>query len=1187
MSNGIPLPIDPPSLPGRRRALGSPGFVGLVVTQFLGAFNDNMFRWLVVPIGQRVLPGENAETMALVLGGVCFTLPYLVLVAAAGSLADKFSKRSVIVGCKVAEVAIMLLGTAAILTLNVWFLFATVMLMGAHSAMYGPSKFGSLPEILRPAALSKGNGVMGLVTVIASALGTVAGFRLFDVVATRGLFDDAGLTAAWPAAIALTGVAIAGLAASLFIPRLSAANPATPFKFDPLRETAPALKGLFSQRRLLRAALGIAFFWFLASLAQLNIDPFADIQFGLDKKDVGILLAVLVAGLGAGSVLAGWWSGGKVELGIVPLGTLGIIVSSLMLYVCGSQVVPSGQALQQSAFWWSCFWLFQLGVGAGLFNIPLETYLQHESDERSRGTVLAGSNFVSFSLILVSCALFFLLRGALQLSPAAIFMVAGLGTIPVAFYVIKLLPDVTLRFIFWLTSHSIYRLRVYGSDNVPEKGGALLVANHVSWVDGVLVLVSTSRLVRFIVYADYANAPLLAWMSRIMGVIPISSTDGPKAIVRALQTAREAVQKGELVCIFAEGQLTRTGQMQTFQPGLMRIVGGSGAPVIPIYLHGLWGSIFSFAGGRYFWKLPKRWPYPVSIHFGKPITEPGDVNHVRRAVEQLGVDAVMTDKPRRLIPARQFVRQSKRSRFRQKVADSGGAELTGGKLLAGSIAMLRLLEREVLARDEQTVGLLLPPSVGGCVANVALALGRRTSVNLNYTMTDEVISHCVREAGLKHVLTSRRFLEKKPIAIQGAELVYLEDLKERITKLDQLRGALCAYVLPAWWVERIFRLTSVGPDELLTIIFTSGSTGEPKGVMLSQRNIGSNVDAGDQVLNLKRDDGLLGILPFFHSFGYTVSMWLPLCYDPQVVFHFNPLDARLIGKLVEKHKLTILMATPTFLRGYLRRVEPEQFKSLDLVVTGAEKLPRDLADQFQERFAIMPTEGYGTTELSPIVSINIPDRRSLYPSQLGEKLGTIGRCVPGVAAKIVDPDTGADLGIDQEGLLWIKGPNVMTGYLNQPEKTAEVMRDGWYNTGDMARIDRDGFITITGRLSRFSKIGGEMVPHIRIEEAITRIVEQAGGSAAEGDGPDLRVAVTAVPDPSKGERIIVLHLPLPVAVDEIRDGLRSAGLPNLWIPGADSFVEIESIPLLGTGKFDLKGMQTLALEKCRETPVEA
>ncbi|MFO1093862.1 MAG: AMP-binding protein [Planctomycetaceae bacterium] len=604
-------------------------------------------------------------------------------------------------------------------------------------------------------------------------------------------------------------------------------------------------------------------------------------------------------------------------------------------------------------------------------------------------------------------------------------MIAGIGTIPVAIYVFRLLPDVTVRFVLWLATHSLYKLRVHGRDNVPERGGALLVANHVSWMDGILILVSTSRFVRFLVYADYANKPGLAWLSRTMRAIPIKATDGPKSIVKALLTAREAVTNGELVCIFAEGQLTRTGQMQTFQPGLMRIVGKSGVPVIPVYLHGLWGSIFSYKGGRFFWKLPQKLRYPVSIQFGKPMAEPDDVNQVRQAVERLGVQAVERENIRRLIPARQFLRTAKRTLFKSKVADSSGANLTGGKLLAGSVALLSALERLVLAPNEKTVGLFLPPSAGGCVANVACALGKRVTANLNYTMTDDMINQCVQAAGIRHVLTSKKFIEKRPFALQGAEFVYLEDIKEQISAVDKLKGALAAFVLPVSITERWLGLTSVGPDELLTLIFTSGSTGRPKGVMLTQANIGSNIEAADQVLNLQPDDALLGVLPFFHSFGYTAGLWLPLCFHPKVVYHYNPLDARMIGKLSKDHNVSILMATPTFLRGYLRRVEPEQFHALDLVVVGAEKMPLDLAEQFKERFGVMPSEGYGTTELSPVVAISVPDHRSRDTTQIGTKLGSIGRCIPGVAAKIVHPDTGQDLGLDEAGLLWIKGPNVM------------------------------------------------------------------------------------------------------------------------------------------------------------------
>ena len=603
--------------------------------------------------------------------------------------------------------------------------------------------------------------------------------------------------------------------------------------------------------------------------------------------------------------------------------------------------------------------------------------------------------------------------------------------------------------------------------------------------------------------------------------------------------------------------------------------------MIPVYLHGLWGSIFSYKGGKYFWKLPKKLRYPVSIEFGEPMSEPGDVNQVRQAVERLGVQAVQREKSRQLIPVRQFIRQARRTLFKPQVADSSGAQLNGGKLLAGAMALWHALDREVLAPDEKTVGVFLPPSVGGCVANVAVAIGKRTSANLNYTMTDEMINECVRAAGVKHVLTSRKFIEKRPMALEGAEFVYLEDFRAKISALDKLRGALKAFVYPAALTERLLGLTSVAPDELLTLIFTSGSTGRPKGVMLSHANIGSNVAAADQVLNLQADDVLLGVLPFFHSFGYTASLWLPLCYHPKVVYHYNPLDARMVGKLSKDHSVSILMATPTFLRGYLRRIEPEQFHALDMVVVGAEKMPLDLAEQFKERFGVMPSEGYGTTELSPVVAISIPDHRSRDVTQIGTKLGSIGRCIPGVAGKIVDPDSGEDRGIDEDGLLCIKGPNVMLGYLNEPEKTAELIKDGWYNTGDIAKIDRDGFIWITGRQSRFSKIGGEMVPHIRIEEEIVKILDHEGGEPeAPEDGPDIKVAVTAVPHPTKGERIIVLHRTLSVSIDGIREGLAKAGLPNIWVPAADSFIEVESIPLLGSGKLDLKAVKEMALELC-------
>jgi acyl-[acyl-carrier-protein]-phospholipid O-acyltransferase/long-chain-fatty-acid--[acyl-carrier-protein] ligase len=477
----------------------------------------------------------------------------------------------------------------------------------------------------------------------------------------------------------------------------------------------------------------------------------------------------------------------------------------------------------------------------------------------------------------------------------------------------------------------------------------------------------------------------------------------------------------------------------------------------------------------------------------------------------------------------------------------------------------------VIGADEQYVGVLLPPSAPGFLANMALALDRRISVNLNYTVTSDVMNACIKQAGIRHVVTSRKFMDKMDFKLD-TEIVYLEDFKDKVTTADKAIGFLQSYLMPAGMLESSLGLTKVQPDDVLTIIFTSGSTGTPKGVMLTYANVGSNVEAINQVVHLTPKDVLVGILPFFHSFGYTVTLWGVAALDIGGAYHFTPLGAKQVGKLVQEQMGTLLLCTPTFLRTYLRGCEKEQFATLDVVVCGAEKLPLELANQFEEKFGVRPVEGYGTTELSPLVSVNIPPSRSVNNFQPDRKEGSVGRTVPGVSAKITDLETGKELKAGERGMLWIAGPNVMKGYLHQPELTSQLIKDGWYQTGDVAFIDEEGFIHITGRESRFSKIGGEMVPHIQIEEELEKLV----GSTADGKP---QVAVTAVPDEKKGERLIVLHTKLDKPIDDLRKGLTAAGLPNLFIPAADGFVEVAEIPILGTGKLDLKQLKSLALEK--------
>ncbi len=1168
---------DSPSASDLKGNLTSPAFLGFLLTQFLGAMNDNMFRWLVVPIAKFVadeqLRGSWVEQLLgsartdheiqfepIILGAglACFVLPYLLLASYAGYFADRFSKRKVIIGCKIAEIVVMSLGVAAIWWGNIYGMFAVVALMGSQSAIFGPSKMGVIPEIVRSEKLSAANGLVGLTTVVAVVAGTIAGGYLF---AATG---NDGREALWISALALIGVATVGSLTSLLIKRVPSANPSRTFPVNPFTDTIRDIRLLGVSRPILRVALGIAFFWSVAALTQLNVDTFVINFLHGEQTEVVKLLGILSLGVGVGSVLAGMWSGGKVELGIVPLGAAMIAASSLLC-----PLVPV--EAENSVIWFGLL-LFVLGAGGGLFNIPLNAYLQHHSPKESRGSILAASNFVTFSGMLIVSFLFPMMQSGLNLNPPTVFLIAGIATIPVVLYVVFLIPQATIRFVVWLASHTVYRVRVHGREHIPEEGGALLVANHVSWIDGVLLLIASSRPIRILAYADYVQGFGIDWLCRTFGVIPIKSGKGARSVMRALKTAKQAVMDGELVCIFAEGTITRTGQLQPFQRGMMRVVEGTGAPVVPIYLDQLWGSIFSYQGGRLLWKLPRRWPYPVSILFGKPLTEPDDVFQVRQAVEALGVEAVSKRSTQNMVPPRQFIRRCRSSLFRKKIADSAGTELTGGRTLTGTLVLKRLLERSVLAPDEKMVGVLLPPSAGGVLANTTLALSKRVAVNLNYTLSDEVMQYCIDETGIKHVLTSRRFLEKKPVEL-NTEFVFLEDLKEQATGIDKMVSLFQAMALPAAVLESMLGLKEIQPDDLLTVIFTSGSTGEPKGVMLSHRNIGSNVASADQLFHIKRDDVFMGILPFFHSFGYTILMWLPLTTDAQAVYHFNPLDARQIGKLCQKHKVTIVAATPTFLKTYLKRIDKEQMTHLDLAIVGAEKMPVSLAEAFHEKFGVFPTEGFGITELSPLACANVPDHRSGSTEQSATKVGTVGRAVPNVVAKVVDLDTGEDLGPNEQGLLKIKGPNVMLGYLNNPEKTAEVIEDGWYNTGDLAVIDNDGFVEITGRLSRFSKIGGEMVPHIKVEAELARIVEDSNA-----DEPEISVAVASVPDEKKGERLVVFHKTLSKPVEEIVRELSEAGLPNLWIPSADSFRQVDEIPLLGTGKLDLRRLNELANE---------
>ena len=730
-------------------------------------------------------------------------------------------------------------------------------------------------------------------------------------------------------------------------------------------------------------------------------------------------------------------------------------------------------------------------------------------------------------------------------------------------------PRLFVRTPFQILLGILYRREIVGLENLPKQGGCVVVSNHISWLDGILILWMLPRNIRFVVDGGNFKSRVLQYFAGAFDTILMMPS--PKSIGRALKTAREALLAGEVVGIFPEGTITRTGQLQAFKPGLQKIIKGTEAAIVPLWLEGMWGSLFSFSEGKFFLKCPKNFRRQLTLHIGPTLATDTPLEKIRSCVQKLGADAAIRRRDDYPVLAKRIIRTWRRRGGRLQAADSLGTEAGGRSLLTRVLVLRRALRREILDDNETHIGVLLPPSVAGVAVNIALALDRRISANLNYTVSSNVINHCINDVGIKHVLTSEKFYEKIDVEVE-TEVVKLESLKDKVTTTDKLIGFVQANLIPAFMLDWILGLNQIKSDDLLTVIFTSGSTGMPKGVQLSNANISHNVEAIDRAVKLGSEDTALGILPFFHSFGYSVTLWAVNLLGPAGVFHFNPLDAKQVGKLAQKYKATVLLATPTFLKGYMRRITPEQFEHLDVVVVGAEKMPQDQFEAFEKRFGVRPVEGYGTTELSPLVSVNIPPSRSQAKYQIDREEGSVGRPLPGVAARVVEPETDRELLAGEDGMLLITGPNVMQGYANREEQTREAIQDGWYVTGDIAHIDQQGFIHITGRLKRFSKIAGEMIPHGKVEEELEK-------QLMEGDEDDVkRVCVTAVPDAKKGERLIVLQLESSLSADDLRKGLSEAGLPNLFIPAADSFYVVDEIPMLGTGKLDLGGAKQKALE---------
>lgn len=720
--------------------------------------------------------------------------------------------------------------------------------------------------------------------------------------------------------------------------------------------------------------------------------------------------------------------------------------------------------------------------------------------------------------------------------------------------------------VIWL-ARLLYRIRTRGAERIPA-GGALLVANHLSYMDAIVLQVACPRPIRFVGSEAFMK---LNWFNRLCfkltGTIPVS----PANALETMRRVSKSLQAGELVLIFPEGAISRTGQLMKLERGFELMAHKAGVPVVPVAHDGLWGSVFSFSGNKYLFKSPRIMRSAVFVAWGEPIpADKADTTSVRRALLDLGCEAFNERPQLKRHLGCEIVRGLVRRPWHVPLVDrtAGRRPITGAQLLAAAAALSRHIKRTV---SEPRVGIVLPPGAGATIANLAVICAGKVPVNLNFTAGRAAIESSLRMSGVKTVI-SAEVLKAKVADFPWPERTL--DLGKMMTEIGGKRALLpwflAAWVLPNQLVALLLGLPKHGDRAEAGLLFTSGSSGEPKGVVLSHRNILANCWQFSSLSILPQSAVMLSCLPMFHSFGFTVNLWYPLLRGCRSVTVPSPLETRKIIDAIRDEQVTVMVGAPTFMRPILKKGEAHELKTLKILVSGAEKMPMDLYQGVLEKFHLEIMEGYGMTEASPATNVNQPDPVIVTETgdpQPGKRLGTVGRLMVGMTARVLDPDTKQPVPIGQTGMIAFRGANIFEGYLGDEEKTRAVFHDGWYLTGDLGRFDDDGFLTIEGRLSRFSKIAGEMVPHGTVEQKLIGAfqIDQTAGYA---------LVVVGLPDPSKGEQLVLLTTKDELTADAVRVKLTEAGVPNLWVPR--TVLRVEKIPVLGTGKLDLKGCKELA-----------
>lgn len=1142
------------------------GALPYLVIVFLNAFVDLGHKITIQNTVFKVYDGDTQVILTTIVNGLIL-LPFILLFSPAGFISDKYPKSRVIRAA--AWVAVLLTSTITFCYYQGWFwqAFAMTFLLAMQSAFYSPAKYGYIKSLFGKDNLGQANGYVQAVTITAILFGTFAFSILFESRFPDGSTDpNAILRAIAPIGWLLIINSIFELMLTYRLPQLEPVDTQAKFDWGNYLRGRMASKNLKSvvKRDVIRLSIiGLAVFWSVGQVMLAAFPAFA-------KETIGVTNTVMIQGILAscgigiaiGSVLAARWSRHHIETGLIPVGALGICFGLFMMPHLGS---TTSHAIN---------YLF-IGIMGGLFIVPLNSLIQFYAREHELGNVLAANNLfqnLSMTAFLIATAGFALLGLSTKGLLIGTSFIALIGTA----YTVYKLPQSMVRFVLGLVVSRFYRVNVQDLHNLPEQGGVLLLGNHISWVDWAIIQIACPRPIRFVMIKNIYERWYLKWFFKIFGTIPIEKGASSR---KSLERVAGLLNKGDVVCLFPEGSISRTGHLAEFRRGYEKTCeqANDDVVILPFYLRGLWGSQFSRSSE----KLKSNRSRDIIVAFGEPLSKDTPADVLKSRVFDLSITSWQEYAETLPTLPHAWIDTAKSVGNAMSIADTLSDPLSAHQALTASIAFSKRIRK---LSPEQNVGILLPTSAAGVLTNMATLLCGKAVVNLNFTANQETLAAAVKEAEIKTIYTSERFLKKLSkkgvdlsLLLAQVKVIYLEELRGSISKAEMLRTWLTVKLLPASWLQHLY-CHAHDADQTAAILFSSGSEGTPKGVMLSHRNIMANLKQVSDVLNTEERDVIMASLPLFHAFGLTVTQFMPLIEGLPLVCHADPTDALNIAKAIAKYHVTMLCGTSTFFRLYTKnsKIHPLMLTSLRLVVAGAEKLNPDVRDAFKLKFNKDILEGYGATETTPVAGVNLPDALDYddWKVQVGNKTGTIGMPLPGSNFKIVDPDTFEELPTGEAGMILIGGAQVMKGYLNNPQKTAEVIKEidrgRWYVTGDKGHLDADGFLSIIDRYSRFAKLGGEMISLSAVEENVR--------FALHNNEAEL-VAVN-LPHTRKGEKIVLLAS-TDIEADDVRKAMLAHGCNPLMIPS--EYFQIEEMPTLGAGKTNFKLAKTLALELCERS----